>query len=179
VQISLQSKSQRPYGPINQNAFVVPDIDAAIDRWTRIRKVGPFFKFPPIVFEEADYRGRPQVPDFEAAIAYSGELMIELIKPNGPSIFKEYLDAGHQGVHHFCAFTDDFEAASSAIEREGGKRLQGGRFADGSCLAYFDLGDPAPSILEIAYLMPPVLALFDAIKAAAASWNGHSRTVSF
>jgi hypothetical protein len=168
-----------PYGPIIQNAFVVADMGAGIDYWTRVMTVGPFFKFPTIVFDEADYRGRPQTPDFEAAIAYSGDLMIELIKPKGASIFKEFLDAGGRGVHHLAAFTDDFRAASAAIEGRGGMRIQGGRVADGSSIAYFDMGGPEPSILEIACLMPPALELFAAIKAAAADWDRNSSTVTF
>lgn len=171
--------NQRPYGPINQNAFIVTSMDAGIDYWTRVMQIGPFFRFPKLVFAQADYRGQPQVPDFEAAIAYSGDLMIELIKPNGPSIFKEFLDAGGAGVQHFAAFTDDLKAASSAIETRGGKRVQGGSFADGSSIAYFDMGGPQPSILEIACLKPEVLGLFSAIKAAAAAWDGTTRTVSF
>jgi hypothetical protein len=168
-----------PYGPIIQNAFIVRDIDAGIDYWTRTMQVGPFFKFPKIVFEAADYRGRAHVPDFDAAIAYSGDLMIELIKPKGPSIFQEFLDSGCKGVHHFAAFAEDLEEASSAIGKRGGQRVQGGRLADGSAIAYFEMGGPEPSILEIACLKPGALGLFSAIKSAGAGWDGISRTVSF
>jgi hypothetical protein len=168
-----------PHGPINQNAFIVTDVEAGIDYWTRTMRVGPFFKFPKIIFAEADYRGRRHTPDFEAAIAYSGELMIELIKPNGPSIFKEFLDAGRKGVQHFAVFADDLAVAAAAIEARGGKRVQGGSFADGSAIAYFDMGGPEPSILEVACLKSGPLALFGAIRAAGAAWDGTSRTVSF
>lgn len=166
-------------GPINQNAFVVPDMDAGIRYWTSVMGVGPFFKFPKIVFREADYRGKRVLLDYEAAIAFSGKLSIELIKPNGPSIFMEFLDAGRTGVQHVCAFTDDFRAAEREISSRGGKRVQGGNFADGSELAYFDMGGPDPSILEIAYLKPPVLELFAAIEAAGAAWDGGSKTIDF
>jgi len=170
---------QPPYGPINQNAFIVTDIDAGIDYWTTRMGVGPFFKFPKIIFEEADYRGQAQVPDFEAAIAYSGDLMIELIKPNGPSIFREFLDAGRRGVQHLGAFADDFEIATAAVEKRGGKRLQGGRFADGSAIAYFDMGGSDPCIFEIAHLKAGPRDLFAAVKSAGAAWDGVSRTLSF
>jgi hypothetical protein len=162
-----------------QNAFIVTDLDAGIDHWTRVMSVGPFFRFPPIVFQEADYRGRPHALQFDAAIAYSGELMIELIRPKGPSLFQEFLEAGREGVQHLAAFADDLAAAQASIERRGGKRVQGGRLADGSAVAYFDMGGPQPSILEIACLMPQALGLFSAIKAAGASWDGTSQTVTF
>ena len=164
--------SQQNHGPIMQNAFIVRDIDAAIELWTKVMRVGPFFKFPQIVFEEADYRGKPHKPQFDAAIAYSGDLMIELIRPRGPSIFEEFLEAGRIGVHHFACFADDLPRAAAAIETRGGKRVQGGRLADGSSIAYFDMGTLDPAILEIACLQPPVVSLFAAIKAAAANWDG-------
>ncbi len=170
---------ERPYGPIIQNAFIVTDIDAGIEHWTRTMRVGPFFKFPKIVFEAADYRGHSHVPDFDAAVAYSGDLMIELIKPKGPSIFQEFLDSGGKGIHHFAAFADDLGEASSAIVNRGGRRMQGGRLADGSAIAYFEMGGPEPSILEIASLKPGALGLFSAIKSAGAEWDGISRTISF
>jgi hypothetical protein len=166
------------YGPINQNAYIVDDMDTAIGYWTRVMRVGPFLKFPKLVFETADLRGQPFVPDFEAAIAYSGHLMIELIKPIGPSIFLEFAAAGRTGVQHVAAFSEDLEAAQAEIERRGGRRVQGGGFADGSRIAYFEMGGPDSIILEIAQLMPPVLALFEAIKAAGLAWDGVTPTMS-
>jgi hypothetical protein len=166
------------YGPINQNAYIVGDIDAGIAYWTRVMHVGPFLKFPKLVFETADFRGRPFVPEFDAAIAYSGDLMIELIKPIGPSIFREFAQAGRTGVQHVAAFSDDLGAAAAEIERRGGRRVQGGSFADGSRIAYFEMGGPDSVVLEIAQLMPPVRALFDAIKAAGAAWDGETPTMS-
>jgi len=172
-----------PFGVISQNAFIVKDIDAGIDYWTRTMHVGPFFKFPHIVFEKADYRGEAQVPDFEAAIAYSGDLNIELIKPNGPSIFREFRDAGGSGIHHFGAFVDDFASAAAALEQRGGKRLQGGSFADGSVLAYFEMnggnGGAHSPIIEIAHLKEGPQALFKAVKAAGAAWDGITKTITF
>jgi len=170
---------KRPCGPFNQNAFVVADMEAALDYWTRTMQVGPFFRFPKIEYVEADYRGTKVAMDYKAALAFSGDLMIELIQPISPSIFKEFLDAGRSGVQHFAAFADDFTAACADLERRGGKRVQGGSFADGSCLAYYDMGGPEPSIIEIVHLKPEILDLFSAIKAASVAWDGKTQTVEF
>jgi hypothetical protein len=56
---------------IMQNAFVVPDLEAAIDHWTRIMQVGPFFLFEHIPFAELWFRGQPTKLDMTAALAYS------------------------------------------------------------------------------------------------------------
>jgi methylmalonyl-CoA/ethylmalonyl-CoA epimerase len=169
----------QPYGPICQNAFVVKDIDAAIKYWTETMRVGPFFKFPKIEFAASDYRGKSQSVDFDAAIAYSGELQIELIKPKGQSIFQEFEDAGGKGVHHFAVFTADMAAACAAVQNQGGRRIQGGSFADGSSIAYLEIGGSEPSILEVACLKAGPQALFDAIKAAGAGWDGVTKLLSF
>ncbi|MET0545360.1 MAG: VOC family protein [Caulobacterales bacterium] len=165
--------SAKPYGPLVQNGWVVKDIDAAIKYWTETWAVGPFFKFPKIVWETGFYRGKDMIPDYDAAVAYNGEFMVELIKPNGPSIFQEALDSGNVGVQHMCAMTDDLAAATAYIEKRGGVAIQGGTFADGSALTYFDMGGRGDShILEIAQLLEGPQQLFAAIKAAAASWDG-------
>ena len=165
--------------PLNQAAFIVTDMDAAIDFWTGTMGVGPFFVFPPLEAVKGDYRGDPNPVGFRAAVAYSGELMIELILPQGPSIFQDFLDRGGKSVQHFAAFADDMAVAQADIAAGGGRRLQGSTFADGSEVAYFAMTPDESIILEIAVLKPESRGLFDAIKAAGAAWDGKQRTVSF
>ena len=164
--------------PLNQTAFIVPDIEKAVDWWTGTMGVGPFFIFPPLHAVKGDYRGEDRIVEFRAAVAYSGELMIELIEPHGPSIFQEFADRDGKGVQHLSAFADDMAAAQAEIEAKGGKRVQGSTFADGSEVAYFAMTPDEAIILEIAVLKPEPKALFEAIKAAGASWDGQQRTMS-
>jgi catechol 2,3-dioxygenase-like lactoylglutathione lyase family enzyme len=164
--------------PINQTAFVTTDMEAAIDFWTGTMGVGPFFVFPPLEPVKGDYRGDPTPTAYAAAIAYSGDLIVELIVPQGPCIFQEFLDRGGKGVQHLAAFADDMAAARAGIEEKGGKRLQGSTFADGSEVAYFAMTPDESIILEIAALKPESRALFAAIKAAGAAWDGRQRTMS-
>ncbi len=164
-----------PYGALNQVAYMVPDLDMAIDWWTQVMGVGPFFVFPAFDVAAGDYRGQAHVAQFGAAIAYSGEIMVELIEPRGPSIFQEFLADGRRGVHHLCVFTQDLAATEEWILSKGGARLQGARFGDGSELAYYDMSGDEAIILEVAALKPEVLGLFAAIKAAGAAWDGKTR----
>src|SRR3546814_17473623 len=95
----------RLFGPIFQTAYVVEDIDGALDHWTRVLGVGPFFMFPtPLPFA---WLKRDEVLTDEydvlshAALAYSGDMMIELIRPGSdPSPYRDFLHAGRRGVHH-------------------------------------------------------------------------------
>jgi catechol 2,3-dioxygenase-like lactoylglutathione lyase family enzyme len=165
--------------PLNQTAFITADLEKAIDYWTDTMGVGPFFVFPPLEAVKGDYRGTDRIVEFGAAIAYSGELIVELIEPRGPSLFQEFLDRGGKGVQHLAAFAEDMPAARAEIEAKGGKRLQGSTFADGSEVAYFAMTPDESIILEIAVLKPEPLGLFAAIKAAGAAWDGKQRTIGF
>ena len=42
-----------------QLAWVVPDLESAIDRWVRTTGAGPFFLFDALHFDDANYRGTP------------------------------------------------------------------------------------------------------------------------
>ncbi len=167
------------FGPLNQNSFIVRNLDESIRHWTATLSVGPFFRFPPLVFAAGELHGVPHIPVFKAAIAYSGDLMIELIEPEGPSIFREFLDAGGKGVHHNCVLTEDFEAADADFIRRGGKRLQAQRDSAGSKMSYIEMPGPTPVIIEVAQLRPEPLALFAALREAGRNWDGKTAEIRF
>ena len=62
--------THKPMSRINQIAYMVPELHAAIDWWTQVMGVGPFFIFPPFDVVKGDYRGQAHVAEFGAAIAY-------------------------------------------------------------------------------------------------------------
>lgn len=159
---------------INQLAYVVKDLDEAIVWWNDVMGVGPFVVLRDLPFESSDYRGQDVALSYGAAIAFSGEVMVELIQPYGPSIFDEYLKAGKNGVQHICVFTDDFDATVSAIEARGARRLQGGRIM-GGIIGYYEMGGDQAVILEVAQLAPDGKAMFAALKEAGRNWDGKTR----
>lgn len=175
--------SERPVtdirSPLNQMAFVVPDLQKGIDYWTRTMRVGPFFVFPELHVQCGDYRGKDYNYEFGAAIAYSGDINVELIEPRGPSIFEDFLKAGGTGMHHTCRFVDDMAESQTELEKLGAKRLQGASFGPGSEVAYFDMTGDEAIILELAQLPPESQGLFDAVKQAARDWDGKTRTIEF
>lgn len=158
---------------INQIAYVVPNIDEAVKWWAEVMGVGPFLALRDLKFETSDYMGREQPITYSAAVAYSGDLNVELIEPIGPSIFADWLAAGRSGVQHICVFTDDFAATVAEAEARGAKRLQGGTIGGGT-LGYYDMVGDQSVILEIAQLTPISLGLFDMVKQASADWDGET-----
>ena len=65
---------QRIFGPVMQNAWVVDDLDAALDHWINKMGVGPFYLFEHVKFQEIYFRGQPATTDMTAAIAYWGDM---------------------------------------------------------------------------------------------------------
>ena len=92
------------FGPITQNGYVVPDLDAAMKHWVDVLGVGPWFDMGVPDFEDMTYRGKPTDPKVRIALANSGDLQIELIEPldKEPSCYREFLDAtrGKGGLQH-------------------------------------------------------------------------------
>jgi hypothetical protein len=162
----------KTYGPLMQNSFIVANLDEAIDHWAKNLSVGPFFEFPPLKFVAGTLHGKPHIPTFRAAIAYSGDLMIELIQPQGPSIFQEFLDEGGTGVHHNCVATTNHDTAAATLHKRGGTTLQYQDDGNGSRMSYIKMPGPTPIIIEVAELHHTALTLFATIKAAATTWDG-------
>ena len=50
------------FGEIRQLGYVVPDIEAAMDYWSRVLGVGPFFYAPRVPVVNFIYRGEPSSP---------------------------------------------------------------------------------------------------------------------
>ncbi|GAB5453443.1 MAG: VOC family protein [Halioglobus sp.] len=103
------------FGPAEQVAYIVRDIDAAIQFWQETFDVGPFLVARnELPLSNAYYRGqKAEKARVNIAFAYVGDMQLELIELIGdtPSLYKEALDREHSGVHHYAVFVDDFPRA--------------------------------------------------------------------
>lgn len=59
----------RRFPPLRQNAFVVPNLEAALDHWTRVMNVGPFFVYEHVDYGGMTYRGQPTA--INASVAWA------------------------------------------------------------------------------------------------------------
>ena len=82
------------------------------------------------------YRGEPADFVIRHALAFSGEVMLELVQPiGGPSIWQEYLDARGPSLHHIAFYVDDFEAAAAEMASRGWVAVQAGAGSGGRATA--------------------------------------------
>ena len=170
----------RLYGPVFQIAYVVKDMDAALAHWTGTMGVGPFYRFPlPLPFDwlrldETAADSAAQAGMLGAvAIAYSGDTMIELITPGAtPSPYTRFLEQGRHGVHHLGTIATDYDAQMAAARAAGIAVVMEGELPL-SRFAYLETDALWPgTMVEIIDMRPPMVELFDMIKAAAKDWDG-------
>ena len=167
----------RLFGPIFQVAYVVESLQPALDHWTGTMGVGPFFLFPtPLDFAWMTIYDEPST-EYDilqhAALAYSGETMIEIIVPTAtPSPYRRFLDSGRRGVHHLGTVATDYDAQMAAARAAGIAVAVEGELPL-SRFAYLDTDLVMPgTMVEIIDVRPAMHTLFDRIKAAAAVWDG-------
>lgn len=157
-------------GPVMQIAFAPADFDAALAHWTQTMGVGPFFMLQDIALEGLTYRGRPSDFRFSIAIAYWGDLQVELIRRenHSPSIY----DDEPEGLHHTCMLTEDIDDARKIASAVGAEILVEAKVGDDGAVLYVDTGGGPGSIVEILQPATGGLAFFDMVKAASIGWDG-------
>jgi methylmalonyl-CoA/ethylmalonyl-CoA epimerase len=160
-------------GPVMQLAWLPSDFDAALDHWTRVMGVGPFFLMENIALAEMRYRGQPTDAVFSLALAYWGDTQIELIRPenDAPSIYSgDY--AVRDRLHHVCLLVDDIADAYAACAEFGAEVLVEGRVGEQGRVIYADPGGGPGHVVEMLQSQPGTAELFGMMKQAAASWDG-------
>lgn len=160
-------------GPIRQNGYVVRDIGRAVDAWLQVG-VGPWLVLPHLTQADSVYRGRPTAPVVSIAFANSGELQIELIEQedDSPSIYREFLDSGHEGFHHLAWWTEDFDGVSRAAEEAAWPVVHCGSGGGMAQFAYYDPGGVTSTVVEVMELTDATRWLISSVKDAAAGWDG-------
>ncbi|WP_433250103.1 VOC family protein [Actinomadura nitritigenes] len=168
----------RAFGVIRQLGYVVPDITSAITHWVERLQVGPFFYIERQPVNHFVFRGEPSAPpQISVALAQAGPVQVELIQQRDdvPSAFREFTDAGHEGLQHVAYWTDAFDALVVRAGELGYTELQSGRSGSGrpdERFGYFTAGGHTGTVVEFSEVAGRKAALFDAVAAAAADWDG-------
>ena len=141
--------------PVKQVAFVVEDIESAMQRWWELLEVGPWeaYTMGPPRLQGMVFRGEPAEFSFRHALAWSGELQLELVQPlAGPSIFAEHLAHHGEGVHHVGVVVQDHPGGTKVLLDRGFTPLQSayGFGLDGSGrFAYFEPPGGIGTVVEL------------------------------
>ncbi len=163
------------FGKVIQVAYLVEDMDEAMEHWVRQLGVGPWTCIRDIRLE-AVYDGVPIELAMHEGLSYVGELQIQLVEPLEPdalhSPYRAFVEAGRWGMHHMAFFSEDIERDVERAVAQGFERTCEMRSKDGH--RYFYLRSKAmPEVwIEFLEVYPLLTEIFRDGIAAAASWDG-------
>jgi hypothetical protein len=164
----------RVFGEIRQNGYVVRDIEAAMGHWAEVLGIGPWFYVERAPLLDFTYRGEPSPIEASIALANSGPLQVELIQQrnDAPSLYRDFLDAGREGLQHVAYWTETF-AADRARHIAAGYRVgHEGRTGEFGPFVYYLTETHPGTVVELSDVAGPKKRLFETIAAAARDWDG-------
>lgn len=133
-----------------QVGVVVADIERATAFYERVG-IGPFTEGPSTEARNRRVHGRPATDvEVRGRLAQMGPIEFELLQPvSGASFQAEFLERHGEGVVHLCAYVDDIERGTEALEARGFPVVSSGEFDDGGKFAYFDTTAVGGLVLEL------------------------------
>lgn len=168
----MTTKSLASLGEIMQIAFVPQDFEGTIDHWVK-KGAGPFFVLKNTRAEWQTCYGQESYPILDVALGHWGDMQIEVIRQTSPekSVYKDWRDAGREGIHHTCIIVDDLDAAKRECEAIGAPIVIEGRVGATEWF-YADTGGGPGSLLEVIRYPPGSEGLMTMIREAARNWDG-------
>jgi hypothetical protein len=161
-------------GEVRQLGYVVDDIEAAMDHWSRVLGVGPWFYNPRVPIENFRYRGEAYVPHNSVALANSGFVQIELIQTRNdvPSMYRAFRRAHGSGLQHVAFWTERFDEDLARLTAQGFRVEMSGEVGERGRFVYFDSEYHPGAVMELSEVAGPKGRLFDRIREAARGWDG-------
>lgn len=164
----------RVFGEIRQNGYVVRDIEAAMKHWVEVLGVGPWFYFERAPITEFRYFGEASDAAVSIALANSGPLQLELIQTrnDAPSMYRDFLAAGREGLQHVAYWTESFDADLARLAARGLRVGQSGCAggADGR-FVYFATEAHPGTVVEVSEVSGPKGRFFAHIRETARNWD--------
>jgi hypothetical protein len=161
-------------GQIRQLGYVVHDIEAAMDQWSRTLGVGPWFYNPKVPIENYRYRGEAYAPHNSVALANSGFVQVELIQTRNdvPSMYRDFLQAGRTGLQHVAYWTAHYDDDLARLRAQGFAPVMSGEVGAQGRFVYFDTEFHPGTVIELSEVAGPKGRMFDMIRRASEDWDG-------
>lgn len=162
------------FGSIRQNGYVVHDIQAAMRHWVEVMGIGPWFYVERAPIRNFRYHGEASDIDLSIALANSGPLQLELIQQrnDAPSMYRDFLADGREGLQHIAYWTDDFAAVKARALDAGFTVGHEGENGDYGPFVYFDSAGHAGTVIELSDVGGAKKRLFAHIAEASEGWDG-------
>jgi hypothetical protein len=139
---------------VNFNEFKIDQIGYVYrDIIKQARLLETIYGLPKFAFlekndSECKYRGNDSIISTKLAISRTFNVQIELIQHiKGDCVFKEFLDSGREGLHHFGIYVDDLHSIIKAFTNKGYEIIHQ-RLIGKQSVAYFDTEKDLGILLE-------------------------------
>lgn len=158
-----------------QNCYVVPDLEAACQRFHALYNIGPFVGGTEAVLEHHEYRGEAAEPiRLRGVFVQSGDLNVELVQilSDGPSAFHDMYASGEGGFHHAALFCDDYEATRDELVAAGMPLASEFTTIFGTKICYLDARDTLGHMIELYPENAIIRDMYRQARDAAKDWDG-------
>lgn len=151
VQIDLPTIATE-LGTIRQVAYIVKDLNSAMETWQQQRGVRAFVvarNAQPL--SNANYRGQPKHKvTIDVAFGYLGDLQVELIELKGdtPSMYKEALDRQQEDLQHYGVTVEDFDRGYQYALSNGFESIVDSGFKGLARMSYVEAVDFQKSVFS-------------------------------
>lgn len=162
------------FSGIMQIAYIVPDLQKAMEEYAEHLGVGPWFVTESFKPNDMLYRGQPTAPDVTIGMSYSGQMNVELIqqRDDTPSVYKEIEQRRGFGFHHWAVASTDFDRDLQRYADRGSAVAFSMTLASGIRIAYIDTTDHLPGMVELIEVDDGVRSGFTNMFRAAREWDG-------
>lgn len=116
-------------GGVAQVAFLVEDLDQAVENYHRTFGVGPwhFYTYEKPFVPRMSYRGADGDYAMRIALSYFGSTRVEFIQSiRGPSIYEEFIERHGYGVQHLGFLVESMDSALAQAREAGFSMIQDG-----------------------------------------------------
>ena len=161
-------------GEIRQAGYVVDDIEAAMDYWSRVLGVGPFFYKEQVPIENYTYRGESYRPHNYVALANYVPLQLDLIQTRNdvPSMYRDFNGSSRTGLQHVAMWTETYDEDLARLTAQGMQPVMSGEVGRNGRFVYFDTEYHPGAVIELSEVLGPKGTMFRLIREASENWDG-------
>jgi hypothetical protein len=148
-------------GQVVQVAYIVRDLEESIGNFARELNLGGWLMIENLSLTELVYRGKPGKLNVSLALAYSGEMLVELIQQHddAPSVYTEVINTTGYGFHHLAMAVPSLDNSIREYEGKGYELAM--KLSNGvSRGAYMDTRRTLPGMLELIEVSEAMRDLF-------------------
>lgn len=146
---------------VRQLGYYVENLEESAEFLHRSLGAGPFVDLGVSSNEDAKIRGEEKTLSMRTALGHINDIQLELIevKSAGPDPYREM---GRFGLHHFCIYVDEVDAAVKHLEEAGMSVAMRMTSGQGMEIAYMDARAQLGQYIE---LTTPSEQLWQGVKA--------------